>query len=160
MRFLRLPIEVAAGACLAALALLPSVQVVARDLFVSPIVGIEERARLALILLVFLANPLGVDAGEDIVMGEAKAMLPRLARRLVDAVIAIGCAAAAFSMAWAVWEALAANQRNRMPTLEIPFWIFLAAAGVGFGAVGVLRLIRLPVILAPCGAPCVSCPRR
>lgn len=142
MRFLRLPFQIAAVACLAALVLLPSVQVVARDLFVSPIVGIEELARLCLILLVFLAYPLVVNAGEDIVMGEAKAMLPGLARRLLDTVIALGCAAAAFFMAWAVWEALAANPRNMTPTLEIPFWIFLASAGVGFGAAGVLRLYR------------------
>ncbi|MCU0983543.1 MAG: TRAP transporter small permease [Acetobacteraceae bacterium] len=143
MRFLRLPLQIAAVACLAALVILPSVQVVARDLFVSPIVGIEELARLALILLVFLAYPLVVDAGEDIVMAEAKAMLPGLLRRGLDAVIALGCAAAAFFMAWAVWAALAANPRNMTPTLEIPFWIFLASAGLGFGAAGLLRLYRL-----------------
>lgn len=143
MRFLRLPLQVAAVACLAALVLLPSVQVVARDLFVSPIVGIEELARLSLILLVFLAYPLVVDAGEDIVMSEAKAMLPRLFRRALDVVIAFGCAAAAFFMGWAVWQALAANPRNMTPTLEIPFWIFLAAAGIGFVGAGLLRLYRL-----------------
>jgi len=143
MRLLRLPLQVAAVACLAALVLLPTLQVVLRDLFVSPIIGIEEVARLALILLVFLAYPLVVDKGEDIVMGEAKAMLPRLARRALDAVIAVVCAAAAFVMAWAVWEALASNPRNMTPTLKIPFWIFLVAAGTGFGGAGLLRLWRL-----------------
>lgn len=143
MRLLRLPLQIAAVACLAALVILPSVQVVARDLFVSPIVGIEELARLSLILLVFLAYPLVVDQGEDIVMGEAKAMLPRPLRRGLDALIALGCAAAAFFMAWAVWEALAANPRNITPTLKIPFWIFLAAGGIGFAGAGILRLHRL-----------------
>jgi TRAP-type C4-dicarboxylate transport system permease small subunit len=142
MRLLRLPLQVASVACLAALVLLPTLQVVLRDLFVSPIIGIEEVARLALILLVFLAYPLVVDKGEDIVMGEAKAMLPRLARRALDAVIAVACAAAAFVMAWAVWEALASNPRNMTPTLKIPFWIFLVAAGIGFGGAGLLRLWR------------------
>lgn len=142
MRFLRLPLQVASVACLAALVLLPTLQVVLRDLFVSPIIGIEEVARLSLILLVFLAYPLVVDKGEDIVMAEAKAMLPRLLRRALDAVIALACAAAAFVMVWAVWEALAANPRNMTPTLKIPFWIFLVAAGIGFGGAGLLRLWR------------------
>jgi TRAP-type C4-dicarboxylate transport system permease small subunit len=142
VRFLRLPLAVAAVACLAALVLLPTLQVVLRDLFVSPIIGIEEVARLALILLVFLAYPLVVDKGEDIVMAEAKAMLPRLLRRALDAVIAVACAGAAFMMAWAVWEALAANPRNMTPTLKIPFWIFLVSAGIGFAGAGLLRLWR------------------
>jgi TRAP-type C4-dicarboxylate transport system permease small subunit len=143
VRLLRLTLQAASVATLAALVLLPSSQVVLRDLFVSPIVGIEELARLALILLVFLAYPLVVEEGEDIVMGEAKAMLPRPARRALDAAIALACAGAAFVMALAVWEALASNPRNVTPTLKIPFWIFLAAAGIGFGGAGLLRLWRL-----------------
>jgi len=143
VRPLRLPLQVASVACLAALVLLPSIQVVARDVFVAPFIGMEELARLALILLVFLAYPLVVEAGEDIVMGEAKAALPARLRRAADAAIALVCAAAAAVMAWAVWEALAANPRNMTPTLRIPFWIFLAAAGIGFGGAAVLHLWRL-----------------
>jgi TRAP-type C4-dicarboxylate transport system permease small subunit len=143
VKLVRLPLQVASVACLAALVLLPSLQIVLRDLFVAPIVGLEEVARMALILLVFLAYPLVVDKGEDIVMAEAKGMLPRRARRAADLVIGIACTVAAFIMAWAVWEALAANPRNETPTLRIPFWIFLASAFIGFAGAGLLHLYRL-----------------
>lgn len=143
MRLLALPLAALSALCLAALVVLPATQIVLRDVFVSPIVGLEEVARMALILSVFLAYPLVVARGEDIVMGEAKAMLPRRLRRAADAAIALACAAAAGVMTWAVWEALAANPRNETPTLGIPFWLFLLASGTGFAGAAVLHLARL-----------------
>ncbi len=151
MRFVRLPLQVASVAALAALVLLPCLQIVLRDVFIAPIVGLEEVAKLSLILLVFLAYPLVVDQGEDILMGEAKAMLPPGPRRVADAAIGLICAGAASVMAWAVWEALAANPRNMTPTLKIPFWIFLASAFIAFAGAALLHLYRVirPRAVAP-----------
>lgn len=128
---------------LLSLVALPSLQIVLRDLFTSPIVGLEELARMAMILMVFAAFPLVVDAGENIAMPELKGALPGRARRLAEIATALACAAAAGIMVWAVIEALAANPRNMTPTLKIPFWIFLFAAGVGLGGAGIMHLAHL-----------------
>ncbi len=118
-------------------------QVVLRDIFLSPIVGLEEVTRMLMILMVWIAYPLVVATGENIVMGELKAAMPARLRRGLDISIGLACTAAALAMVWATWEALAANPRNMTPTLRIPFWIYLAAAAFGFGGGAFLHLRRL-----------------
>ena len=61
---------------LLALLMVPLLQIVLRYVFGTPIVGAEELTRFLMILLVFLAYPLVVRQGENIVMGELRAMLP------------------------------------------------------------------------------------
>ncbi|MFC7736615.1 TRAP transporter small permease [Roseomonas sp. GCM10028921] len=122
---------------------LPVIQILVREVFQLPIFGLDEVARLFMILGVFVAYPLVIDAGENLVMGEFKAALPARALRVADLVIGLCCAAACLGMVWALWEALAANPRNRTPTLGIPFWIYLGGAAVGFGGGAVLHLARL-----------------
>jgi TRAP-type C4-dicarboxylate transport system permease small subunit len=118
-------------------------QIVLRDVFAAPIVGREEVTRMLMILMVWIAYPLVVAAGENIVMAELKASFPARIRHGTDLAIGLACAAAALVMLWATWEALAANPRNMTPTLRIPFWIFLAAAAFGFGGAAFLHLRRL-----------------
>jgi TRAP-type C4-dicarboxylate transport system permease small subunit len=120
-----------------------ALQIVLRDVFAAPIVGLEEVTRMLMILMVWIAYPLVVSAGENIVMAELKAGMPARLRHGMDLVIGIGCAAAALTMVWATWEALAANPRNMTPTLRIPFWIYLAAAAFGFAGAAFLHLRRL-----------------
>ena len=143
MRLIRLLLGAVSVFLLLALVALPSLQIVLRDLFTSPIVGLEELARMAMILLVFAAFPLVVDAGENISMPELKQALPVRARYLAEVAIALACAAAAAIMVWAVVEALRANPRNMTPTLKIPFWIFLMATGIGLGGAGIMHLAHL-----------------
>ncbi len=120
-----------------------ALQIVLRDVFAAPIVGLEEVTRLLMILMVWIAYPLVVSAGENIVMAELKASLPGRARHAMDLLIGIACTAAALVMVWATWEALAANPRNTTPTLRIPFWIYLASAAFGFAGAAFLHLRRL-----------------
>lgn len=120
-----------------------ALQIVLRDVFAAPIVGLEEVTRMLMILMVWIAYPLVVSAGENIVMAELKAGLPARLRRSMDLVIGLACITAALLMVWATWEALAANPRNMTPTLRIPFWIYLAAAAFGFAGAAVLHLRRL-----------------
>lgn len=120
-----------------------ALQIVLRDVFAAPIVGLEEVTRMLMILMVWIAYPLVVAAGENIVMAELKAGLPARLRRGMDLVIGLGCTVAALLMVWATWEALAANPRNMTPTLRIPFWIYLAAAAFGFAGAALLHLRRL-----------------
>ena len=122
---------------------LPFLQIVLRDAFLAPIVGLDEVTRMLMILMVWIAYPLVVAAGENIVMAEIKGRLPARPRRVLDVVIGLTCTAAALIMVWAMWEALASNPRNMTPTLGIPFWIYLAAAAFGFAAAAILHLRRL-----------------
>lgn len=119
------------------------VQIVLRDVFLAPIVGLEEVTRLLMILMVWIAYPLVVSAGENIVMAELKAGLPARLRHGADLLIGLACTAAALIMVWATWETLAANPRNMTPTLRIPFWIYLASAAFGFAGAAFLHLRRL-----------------
>jgi TRAP-type C4-dicarboxylate transport system permease small subunit len=119
------------------------VQIVLRDVFLAPIVGLEEVTRMLMILMVWIAYPLVVSAGENIVMAELKAGLPARLRHASDLLIGLACTAAALIMVWATWETLAANPRNMTPTLRIPFWIYLAAAAFGFAGAAFLHLRRL-----------------
>jgi len=140
--FLRTTGAVAVALLLALVAIL-AVQILLRDVFAAPIVGLEEVTRMLMILAVWIAYPLVVAAGENIVMAELKMGLPARLRRATDLLIGLACAAAALVMVWATWETLAANPRNMTPTLRIPFWIYLAAAAFGFGGAAVLHLRRL-----------------
>lgn len=135
--------SVVAVALLLGLVAILALQIVLRDIFASPVVGLEEVTRLLMILMVWIAYPLVVMKGENIVMAELKGALPSRVRHATDLVIGLACTAAALAMVWATWEALAANPRNMTPTLRIPFWIYLASAAFGFAGAAVLHLRRL-----------------
>jgi TRAP-type C4-dicarboxylate transport system permease small subunit len=116
---------------LVAMVALPFIQVVAREIFSSPIVGAEELARFMLICTVFIALPYVVSAGANIRMEEFLGFLPGSLRRVVQLVIA-ATAIAAFAVAAASSiVAIRSNLDNATPTLGIPYWIFLGAAFTG-----------------------------
>jgi TRAP-type C4-dicarboxylate transport system permease small subunit len=128
---------------LAALVLVPSLQVVMRSIFGLPFIGSEELSRFLLICLVFLAFPLVVIEGENIVMGELKAALPAGPRRVLDLCISLVAIGSAGFLAWVTWETIFRNLRNTTPTLKIPFWIFLAATLIGFAGAALVHLVHL-----------------
>ena len=76
-----------AVAALASLVLLPSLQVILRDFFNAPIIGLEEATRWALIILVFLAAPLLLSTNEQIRLSEFIDFLPRTPRTLLERAI-------------------------------------------------------------------------
>lgn len=57
---------------LAAMVSLPFVQVVSREIFAAPIIGVEELARFMLICSVFLALPYVISSGANIRMEEVR----------------------------------------------------------------------------------------
>ena len=71
-------------AALAALVLLPSWQVILRDFFNAPLIGLEEATRWGLIILVFLAAPLLLSTNEQIRLAEFINYLPAMPRKLRD----------------------------------------------------------------------------
>lgn len=125
------------------LVLVPTAQVVMRGVFVLPFIGAEEFTRFLLICLVFCAYPLVVQNGENIVMGEFKAAMPKNLRRIVNAAISILAIAATGFIAYVTATNISKNLTNATPTLGIPFWIFLGATMFGLGGAAVVHLLHL-----------------
>ena len=128
---------------MAGLVLVPTAQVIMRGVFVLPFIGAEEFTRFLLICLIFCAYPLVVQNGENIVMGEFKAMMPRLPRRIVNLTISILAIATTGFIAYVTATNISRNLTNATPTLGIPFWIFLGATLFGFAGAALVHLLHL-----------------
>ena len=121
-----------AVAALASLVLLPSLQVILRDFFNAPLIGLEEATRWALIILVFLAAPLLLSTNEQIRLSEFIDYLPRRARRILERVILLISGLSVAVIAYAGVLSVMRNMSTRTSTLDIPFWLFAAPMLVGF----------------------------
>ena len=119
-------------AALAALVLLPSLQVILRDFFNAPLIGLEEATRWALIILVFLAAPLLLSTNEQIRLSEFIDYLPRRARLILERVILLISGLSVAVIAYAGVLSVMRNMSTRTSTLDIPFWLFAAPMLVGF----------------------------
>lgn len=127
----------------AGLVLVPTAQVVMRNVFTLPFIGAEELTRFLLICLVFCAYPLVVQNGENIVMGEIKAALPARVRAFINVSISVSAIAITGFLAWVTGTNISRNLTNATPTLGIPFWIFLGATLFGFVGAVLVHLIHL-----------------
>ena len=127
----------------AGLVLVPTAQVVMRNVFILPFIGAEELTRFLLICLVFCAYPLVVQNGENIVMGEIKAALPARLRAIVNVSISLSAIAITGFLAWVTATNISKNLANATPTLSIPFWLFLGATLFGFAGAVLVHLIHL-----------------
>jgi len=113
---------------LIAMVSLPFIQVVSREVFATPIVGVEELARFMLICSVFLAFPYVISSGANIRMEELVSFLPKSVLRPLRTVV-LGVATVCFaSLALASFIAISGNLDNSTPTLGLPYWIFFGAA--------------------------------
>jgi TRAP-type C4-dicarboxylate transport system permease small subunit len=136
-------LEVVCVLMLGCLVAVPFIQIVMRYVFNAPIIGAEELTRFLLICTVFVAYPLVVENGENIVMGEIKEALPNAIRRGLNLLISVSAVAVCVLIAWVVATNISANLRNTTPTLKIPFWIFLGATFVGFAGAAVVHIVHL-----------------
>jgi len=121
-----------AVAALASLVLLPSLQVILRDFFNAPLIGLEEATRWALIILVFLAAPLLLSTNEQIRLSEFIDYLPRRARLILERVILLISGLSVAVIAYAGVLSVMRNMSTRTSTLDIPFWLFAAPMLIGF----------------------------
>ena len=119
-------------AMLVAMVSLPFIQVISREVFSVPIIGVEELARFMLICSVFLALPYVVSAGANIRMEDIVSMLPAGLVQTLKFVGAFAAIATFAALTVASVVAIRANFDNSTPTLGIPYWIFLGAAFCGF----------------------------
>ncbi len=123
-----------AVAALAALILLPSLQVVLRGVFNAPLIGLEEATRWGLIILVFLAAPLLLSTNEQIRLAEFINYLPHRARVLLERLILVISGFSVAIIAYAGVLSVLRNINTRTSTLDIPFWLFAAPMLIGFAA--------------------------
>ena len=121
-----------AVAALASLVLLPSLQVILRDFFNAPLIGLEEGTRWGLIILVFLAAPLLLSTNEQIRLSEFIDYLPRRARLILERVILLVSGLSVAVIAYAGVLSVMRNMSTRTSTLDIPFWLFAAPMLIGF----------------------------
>jgi len=143
MRLAVLVLSAVVVALLGALIVVPSAQIVMRGLFGLPFIGAEELTRFLLICLVFIAYPLVVETGENIVMGEIRQALPRPIRAASNIAISVSAVVVTGFLAYVTWRTIFQNLNNATPTLQIPFWIFLAATLFGFAGAALVHLVHL-----------------
>lgn len=117
---------------LAALVLLPATQVFLRDVFSSPIIGLEEATRWALIILVFLGAPLLISTNEQIRLVEFVEFLPRPVHIALERMTLLAGGIVLGVIAWSGLESILRNFGTRTPMLDIPFWLFASPMLVGF----------------------------
>jgi len=145
-RIAEVALHTLALAALASLVLLPALQVVMRDIFATPIIGLEEATRYGLIILVFLAVPSLLLTNEQIRLTEFVARLPRGLTMTIERVT-LALAGISFAViAVAGMASALKNASTRTPTLDIPFWLFtlpmvvgLAVAAAGYVWVAIRR---------------------
>ena len=128
---------------MAGINLVPMAQVVMRGVFGLPFIGAEELTRFLLICLIFCSYPLAVEAGDNIVMGEFKAALPKPMRAVVNVAISISAITACAFLAYVTAANISKNLDNTTPTLGIPFTIFLGATLFGLAGAAVVHLVHL-----------------
>ena len=128
---------------MAGLVLVPTAQVIMRGVFVLPFIGAEEFTRFLLICLIFCAYPLVIEHGENIVMGEFKAAMPKPLRGVVNWTISLTAIGVTGFLAYVTATNISKNLTNATPTLGIPFWIFLGATLFGFAGAAVVHFLHL-----------------
>lgn len=140
---MRKPLEIVCVLLLAALVGVPFIQIIAREILGSAIVGAEELTRFLLICTVFAAYPLVVASRENIVMSELLDALPPKAARAVRFVILCAGIATCGFLAWVAFDNIMGNMRGATPTLKIPFWVFMGATTFGFAGACLVHLVQL-----------------
>lgn len=140
---MRKPLEIVCVLLLAALVGVPFIQIIARELLGSAIVGAEELTRFLLICTVFAAYPLVVASRENIVMAELLDALPRRAGRAVRFIILVAGIATCGFLGWVAFDNIMGNMRGATPTLKIPFWVFMSATTFGFAGACLVHLLQL-----------------
>jgi TRAP-type C4-dicarboxylate transport system permease small subunit len=128
---------VVAMLALGALVVLPSTQVFLRDVFDSPVIGLEEATRWALVILVFFGAPLLISTNEQIRLTEFVDLLPRPLRVTLERITLLAGATVLGVIAWSGALSIVRNFGTRTPTLDIPFWLFASPMLVGFGIAAV-----------------------
>jgi TRAP-type C4-dicarboxylate transport system permease small subunit len=118
-------------AMLALLIVTPLAQIIVRGVFNAPMASAEELARYFLICLTFLASSYVTLEGGQIRMEEFQGALPPRPRWYLQLAIELAGIAMFGVIFLASAITIANNLENQTPTLEMPFWLFMAPLLVG-----------------------------
>jgi TRAP-type C4-dicarboxylate transport system permease small subunit len=116
---------------LALLIVTPLAQIIVRGVFNAPMASAEELARYFLICLTFLASSYVTLEGGQIRMEEFQGALPPRPRWYLQMAIELAGIAMFGVIFLASAITIANNLENQTPTLEMPFWLFMAPLLVG-----------------------------
>jgi TRAP-type C4-dicarboxylate transport system permease small subunit len=131
MKAIRAVVRRASLVLLAALVVTPLAQITMRGVFNVPMAGAEELARYFLICLSFLAASYVTEQGGQIRMEEFQGLLPPKPRWILQLAIEV-CGIAMFGVLFVASAiTIARNWQSHTPTLEMPFWLFMAPLAVG-----------------------------
>jgi len=109
----------------------PLAQILVRGVFNAPMASAEELARYFLICLTFLASSYVTVEGGQIRMEEFQGLLPAQPRWYLQMTIELAGVAMFAVIFLAAAVTIGDNLENQTPTLEMPFWLFMAPLLVG-----------------------------
>lgn len=140
LRWIRLGCIAVGCFALAAIIILPTTQIVLRELG-APMTGAEELARYFMIVVTFIGVPLVSYEGGHIRMDEIHRLVARRTSLILRVIIAIFSGAAFGAVIVAIYASLSVTMGSSTPTLGIPFWLFNLPAilGLSLGAVECAR---------------------
>ena len=118
-------------ALLALLIVTPLAQILVRGVFNTPMSSAEELARYFMISLTFLASSYVTLEGGQIRMEEFQGILPPRLRWYLQMTIEVAGVAMFGVLFVATAITIGNNLENQTPTLEMPFWLFMAPLLVG-----------------------------
>src|SRR5690606_1257424 len=118
-------------ALLGLLIVTPLAQILVRGVFNAPMASAEELARYFLICLTFLASSYVTVEGGQIRMAEFQRLLPSRLRWYLQMTIELAGVAMFAVIFAATVITIGDNLQNQTPTLEMPFWLFMAPLLVG-----------------------------
>jgi TRAP-type C4-dicarboxylate transport system permease small subunit len=116
---------------LAALIITPLLQIVMRGILNIPMSGAEELARYFLICMSFIGASYVTHTGGQIRMEEFQVLIPPTPRWLLQMLIELSSVVLYFVFFLASVVTISNNLKNQTPTLEMPFWLFMAPLALG-----------------------------
>lgn len=128
---------------LALLVVTPLAQITMRGVFNVPMAGAEELARYFLICLSFIAASWVTEQGGQIRMEEFQALIPAKPRWILQLIVEVSGVAMFAVLFVASVITISRNWQSVTPTLEMPFWLFMAPLAVGSFLLVVETLVML-----------------
>ncbi len=137
-----------AAVALFAIMALTLVDVAGRKLLSHSITGSLELTEILMVVVIFAALPLVSLHGEHVVFDSLDHLMPPWLRRLQQAVVDLGCAAALGGLAWLMWDKAdqMASYGDTTAQLQLPMGPFVHLMAV---LCGLTALVHLLLMLQP-----------
>ena len=134
-----------AAVALFAIMALTLVDVTGRKLLNHSITGSLELTEILMVVVIFAALPLVSLHGEHVVFDSLDHLMPPWLRRLQQAVVDLGCAAALGALAWLMWDKAAqmASYGDTTAQLLLPLGPFVQLMAVLCGLTAVVHLLLM-----------------